>query len=195
MLPSFITEAERFASLEGNVGRKVTRHLEQLFEHGIFACTFDCPSATDLVDDALFVIRMQKCMELQKEYAGTGFSICVQTQELPSQVKVVVIPLTTPSTLREKQELLAAFARVMRGFVVVAAFTSREVLDKARLEHFERESFDSDNLHYKYLSELVEGNYTNLSRTAGNVVTLAIALNPTVDDRMRELYAADRIAA
>lgn len=195
MLPSFITEAERFASLEGNVGRKVTRHLEQLFEFGQFACTFDSVAAIDLVDDALFVMRLQKCKEAQKEYAGDGFAISVQPQKLTGQVNVVIIPLKTPETLREKQGQLAVFARIMRGFVVYAAFTDREVLDKMRREHFERETFNANDIHYTYLQELVDGNFENLERTAGNVVTLASALNPKVDVAMRAAFAADREAA
>lgn len=194
MLPDFITEAERFAALEGNVGRKVTRHLEQLFEYGQFACMFDCHAAEDVVDKALFALRMQKAKEAQKEYAGAGFSICTQTDAI-GQVKVVVIPLTVPETLRAKQEQLAVFARIMRGFVVFAAFTDRTVLDKLRREHFEYEEFKEGNIHYTYLTELVEGNYTNLERTAGNVLTLAIALNPVVDDRLREIRTADCMAA
>lgn len=194
MLPSFITEAERFATMEGNVGRKVTRHLEQLFEHGVFACSFDCMDARDRVDDALFAIRMEQCKQHQKEYAGAGFSICTQTNAI-GQVKVVVIPLTVPETLRAKQEQLAVFARVMRGFVVFAGFTSREVLDKLRLEHFEREPFSTNDIQYTYLNELVDGKYDNLTKTAGNVLALASALNPVVTDVMREHAAKELEAA
>jgi hypothetical protein len=194
MLPSFITEAERFATMEGNVGRKVTRHLEQLFEHGVFACSFDCVDARDRVDDALFAIRMETCKGIQKEYAGAGFSICTQTNSI-GQVKVVIIPLTVPETLRAKQDQLALFARIMRGFVVFAAFTSREVLDKLRREHFEHEPFSTNDVQYTYLTELVDGNYENLARTAGNVLTLASALNPVVTDVMREYVAKDLKAA
>lgn len=197
MLPDFITETERFATLEGNVGRKVTRYIDQLFEYGVFAVSFDCLAGNDLVDFALFVQRLQKCKEALSADVAADFSICVQSTIFRSGVKIVVIPLKAPECMgmRDKQALLANFAYIMRRFVAFAMFTDRECLDKCRLEQLEGRAFAVHDVQYTYLTELVNGDYTHLGQTGMNFLSLAIALNPSVDDELRIALARDSLAA
>lgn len=197
MLPDFITETERFATLEGNVGRKVTRYIDQLFEYGVFAASFDCLAGNDLVDFALFVQRLQKCKEALSEDVAADFSICIQSTIFHSGAKVVVIPLKVPECMgmRDKQALLANFAYIMRRFVAFAMFSDRECLDKCRREQLGDRAFALDDVQYTYLTELVSGNYTHLEHTGMNFMSLAIALNPSVDDELRLSLARDSLAA
>lgn len=197
MLPDFITETERFAALEGNVGRKVTRYMDQLFEFGQFQASFDCLAGNDLVDFALFIQRLQKCKETLSETAAADFSICVHSTVFHSGAKVVVIPLKAPESMgmRDKQALLANFAYIMRRFVAFAMCTDRECLDKGRREQLEDRAFALGDVQYTYLAELVSGNYTHLEHIGMNFMSLAIALNPSVDDELRLALARDPIAA
>ena len=195
MLPDFITDSERFSTLEGNVGRKVTRYMDQLFEYGMFASTFGCLAGADLVDFALFLLRLQKCKENLPDDVAAKFSICVRATDVHSVVKVVIIPLKAYAGMRDKQALLADFAYIMRRFVTYAIMTDRTCLDKLRVEQLEERAFTSDHVQYSYLAELVNSDYTHLEHTAGNFVTLAIALNPTVDDEFRAALARDPVEA
>lgn len=195
MLPDFITESERFSTLEGNVGRKVTRYMDQLFEHGMFASTFECLAGADLVDFALFLLRLQKCKENLADDVAAKFSICIRATEVHSVVKVVIIPLKEYEGMRDKQALLADFASIMRRFVTYAMMTDRACLDKLRVEQLEKRAFTSDHVQYSYLAELANSDYTHLEHTAGNFVTLAAALNPAVAVEFRACLARDRIEA
>lgn len=193
MLLEFITDAERFAALEGNIGRKITRFITQVFRNNRFQHDFDCKAAQDQADRALFIMRMQNCKESMSPKLLAQFSMAVQCTDVEGVARVVVIPLNIPETMRERQELLASFACIMRRFIACATFADRQCLDKMRREYLEDHAFDVNDVQYTYLAELAKGDFTHLNHTGMNFMSLAIALNPTVEDKFREELARDPV--
>lgn len=197
MLPRFITESSRIAGLNGNVGRKVSRQLEQLFPEGVFAVTFDCPAAEDLADRALFMVRMQQAVfhAQRRSEKNRYFDISVRTTPTPGNALVEVTPRRIPGTMRERQQLLADFADMMGIVVVTAMMTDTDCLQRVRREQLEDLAFDLENDQYVYLAELAAGNYKNLTAVGMNFMTLAIALNPAVEEQFQAEIRRETVEA
>jgi hypothetical protein len=69
--------------------------------------------ADGLVEQALFHLRMQNAeSDAEQSVDQSLFSISVQATSLRQQVRLVVIPLSIPEGVRERQQLLRVFGTI-----------------------------------------------------------------------------------
>jgi len=147
MKVDIIGETLRFAEMQGNSGRKVSRWIDQLFPDGTFRRSLpeifhDLTSSIlgtdyrDVVDSdkhrPVLILSIKNFVESHMEFCGYSsmFSVELENQANTGDIYLVVKLTDLPEGVKGKQSVLQAFADILTTVEDVIKFSNSQYLDR-----------------------------------------------------------------